>query len=244
MNDIIIFIFIITAFFFVMLLSKALQFADYAVEFKNPVQDSMISMLAILIIIISVVFNGLFTSKVIFGIKYTFIANFANLLPVILICYFKHDSFKSVGITKVNLLKSILLGCSLVLFFYLTVHFFISPNGMHYSSYYITSLLINYIIVGFFEEIIFRGYLQTRLTASLGKVKGLVLTAILFSLTHLSNGLILQHLNLNDALINSLALLPVSLLLGYIMLKAKNITAPAIFHAGLDWFGQIIIYTM
>lgn len=237
MNNVVIFIFIFVAGIFVKIAANILKFDNSSIEFKNPRQNGLIGLSAILIIIFIDIFNCLYTSKHIMGLKYTFIAALLELLPVILVLCFQHDTIESIGYTTKNLLRSIFLGLSLVALLLLTAHFFIIPNGMYYSESQKISILINCLIVGFSEETVFRGFLQTRLIAWLGQIKGMVLTAVLFSLVHIPSRLIYQQLSVMKAIIISLALIPCALLFGYIMMKAKNIAAPAIFHAGLDWLG-------
>lgn len=243
MNNVVIFIFIFVAGIFVKIAANILKFDNYSIEFKNPRQNGLISLAVILIIIVIDIFNCLYTSKHIMGLEYTFIAALLELLPVILVLYFQHDTIESIGYTTKNLFRSIFLGIILIAFFRLIVHFFITPNGMYYSVSQKISILINFLIVGFYEETVFRGFLQTRLIAWLGQMKGMVLTAVLFSLTHITSRLIYQQLSISNAIISSLPLIPCALLFSYIMLKAKNIAAPAIFHAGFDWINKVIIYT-
>ena len=235
MNNVVIFIFIFVAGIFVKIAANILKFDNYSIEFKNPRQNGLIGLGVMLIIVVIDIFNSSYTSKHIMGLEYTIIAALLELLPVILVLYFHHDTIESIGLTSKNLLRSIFLSLSLIALLLLTVHFFVIPNGMYYPVSKKISLLINYLIVGFYEEIAFRGFLQTRLIAWLGQMKGVVLTAIIFSLIHIPSRLIYQQLNIMNAIISSLVLIPSALLLGYIMLKAKNIVAPAIFHELTFW---------
>lgn len=151
MNNVVIFIFIFVAGIFVKIAANILKFDNSSIEFKNPRQNGLIGLSAILIIIFIDIFNCLYTSKHIMGLKYTFIAALLELLPVILVLCFQHDTIESIGYTTKNLLRSIFLGLSLVALLLLTAHFFIIPNGMYYSESQKISILINCLIVGFSE---------------------------------------------------------------------------------------------
>ncbi|MDV3425765.1 MAG: CPBP family intramembrane metalloprotease [Bacillota bacterium] len=241
MNNVVIFIFIFVAAIFVKIAANILKFDNYSIELKNPRQNGLIGLAVILIIEVIDICNCSYTSKHIMGLEYTIIAALQELLPVILVLYFQHDTIESIGLTSKNLLRSFFLSLSLIALLLVTVHFFIIPNGMYYPVSKKISLLINYLIVGFYEEIAFRGFLQTRLIAGWGQLKRVGLTAIICALIHIPSRLIYQQ-GINNAIISSLALIPCALLFGYIMLKAKNIVAPAIFHAGFDWLDIVIIY--
>lgn len=92
-----------------------------------------------------------------------------------------------------------------------------------------------YAIVGFSEEIVYRGYIQTRLVAFSGKLKGLVATSLIFALWHFPvryfqfSGVALE------ALASALLIFPSGLLLGYIMLRSQNIVPSSVFHLFANW---------
>jgi membrane protease YdiL (CAAX protease family) len=49
--------------------------------------------------------------------------------------------------------------------------------------------------------------------------------------------MVVGGLNPLAALVSSASLLPISLLMGYVLLRTENIVAPAIFHTFADWVG-------
>jgi membrane protease YdiL (CAAX protease family) len=95
-------------------------------------------------------------------------------------------------------------------------------------------------MVGFGEEFLFRGYLQTRLVARLGLGRGWILTALIFSLIHLPQRLVTPGTGIGDAAAATLGLLPVSLLLGFIMLRVQNVVAPGLFHTFANWASEVL----
>lgn len=94
---------------------------------------------------------------------------------------------------------------------------------------------IVYAIVGFSEEIVWRGYVQTRLVAWSGTGKGLVTTALLFSLLHFPTRYYLYSGVALEALVSALLLFPISLLFGYMMLRSQNTIPSSIFHLLMNW---------
>lgn len=158
---------------------------------------------------------------------------------VLLAIRYEKESILSIGITKSNLLKSILLGIFLGVVFFIGYQFISKENSMA-RIFTVSSLLsfIKYNFVGFSEEIIYRGYVQTRLSAWLGTSKGCTITAIIFVFTHFPIK-VFQGMDIQSAFTSCIILIPLSLMLGYIKLKTKNIYAPAILHMIIDWTQNI-----
>ena len=75
------------------------------------------------------------------------------------------------------------------------------------------------------EELLFRGVLQTWFTSRLGRTKSIILTSIIFAAVHFST----SHGVGNISLIFSLFTL--SIYLGFVYERQRNIIAPFIFHA-------------
>jgi membrane protease YdiL (CAAX protease family) len=91
-------------------------------------------------------------------------------------------------------------------------------------------------LVGFSEEILWRGYIQTRLAAHIGNLKGFVITSLLFTvLWHFPGQFFLQSGAVLDAFANTFTVLAPSLLFGYLMLKSQNVLPSSIFHLFWDW---------
>jgi membrane protease YdiL (CAAX protease family) len=93
---------------------------------------------------------------------------------------------------------------------------------------------MQYLIVGFAEETLFRGYVQVRWVAALGWWPGFLLASAVMSLFHLPILLLADHLTLLNALVEVIKIMPLSLLLGYALQKNGNIVAPAFIHLWLN----------
>jgi membrane protease YdiL (CAAX protease family) len=94
---------------------------------------------------------------------------------------------------------------------------------------------LQYVVVGFFEEFAFRGYLQTRLINWLGKTTGWLLVAVLFSLIHFGDRMVMLGMGPGEALLDCLTLIPISLFFGFVMLRTGSIVAPGIIHTFANW---------
>lgn len=99
---------------------------------------------------------------------------FLLITIVILAVLQEKESLLSLGITRLNLIKSCILGILLGIITVFVVNFSTLKTGRTINIMTSASLIsfVKYTIVGFSEEIIFRGYFQTRLTAWLGRYKG------------------------------------------------------------------------
>ncbi len=165
-------------------------------------------------------------------------SSFYFLITAIVILYvlYKKESFQSIGISKLNMIKSCILGIILGVGFYIFYQLLSKTNkAVDIISTASLLSLINFIFIGFSEEIIFRGFLQIRLIAWLGTKKGSVITAIIFSFFHLPVNLVFKGMDLQEAFFQCVNLIPLSLLFSYIMIKTKNITSVTILHTLIDW---------
>jgi len=85
-------------------------------------------------------------------------------------------------------------------------------------------------VVGFTQEVVWRGYVQTRLIAHHGTIAGLVVTALFFGLWHFPMRYFQYSGAAFEALASCLLIFPAGLLNGYIMLKSQNILPSSIYH--------------
>ena len=92
-------------------------------------------------------------------------------------------------------------------------------------------ILLFCIVIALAEESLFRGYIQLRLSAWLGKRNGWMLTSLAFVIWRL------PILLFNPAAfwINLLVLAIQSILLGWVMQKSGHVLAPGLYRAVSDW---------
>lgn len=99
----------------------------------------------------------------------------------------------------------------------------------------VVDLLEQVVFIGFAEEFFFRGYMMTRFCAWLGDLRGLLLNALTFSLTHAIFVVGRYGFRYPFFLAQSnLQTLAGGLLLGYIFLSSRNILPGSIFHTSMN----------
>jgi len=142
----------------------------------------------------------------------------------------------SIGITRANLGRMLALGLSSGVIYVLvsgalsSFHF----TGLSSSLFYGLVLLT---MVGFAEEVIWRGYIQTRLIVRVGRLKGLLVTSLMFAfLWHFPVAFYTEaSQNILGALLYASERFFPGVLLGYIMIRSQNIIPSSIFHLLYDW---------
>ena len=178
------------------------------------------------------------TVSITFGLWDAFLYGM-GFVVIIVAMKITRQNIGSIGINRKDTGKMLFLGFAisailLAIYGLLTISL---GGGFVGFSYFLAYDLILSIIVGFSEEIFWRGYIQTRLIAYSGTIKGLVVTSLLFAvLWHFpiayyveTSGVVLE------ALAWALLRFPIGLLLGYIMVKSQNIIPSSIIHLFIDW---------
>jgi uncharacterized protein len=105
--------------------------------------------------------------------------------PVIYTVWIRGRPLADLGLTTKNWRHAVGLGLVLGgIQFFLTLYGYDLPTPVDWVP-----LLTMSLMVGLFEAIFFRGFVQTRLSASLGPVPGVVGAAALYALYHIGNGM-------------------------------------------------------
>lgn len=131
-----------------------------------------------------------------------------------------------------NLFPSIILGTLVGIIFLVSNGRLTNLPALFTASGFFAALY--YLVVGFAEETLFRGYVQVRWVSALGWWKGFLLTSLVMVLFHAPLILITWDLPLQEALLHMLRMMPLSLLAGYAMHKSGNIAVPGTIHLCLN----------
>ncbi len=75
--------------------------------------------------------------------------------------------------------------------------------------------------------------------AKIGKYKGWVLTSVVMAIVHIAPRMIEKNLNPADAVLDTILIIPPSLLMGYMFLRTRSIVASGVFHTLVNW--QVVL---
>ena len=237
-------------------LTKILKVRYRGFKFLNPKKSALYAIVAVTIstcmvtgvVILSISQN---TSKVASNIQRYNISNVISiaiswliiLAPILIVKKIRNEAWRSTGISKHNLKASILIGIILAIITVVSVILFSSKSLRDIEQNLTLSSLWElgyFAVVGFCEEFMYRGYLQTRLMGWIGKGKGWILTSIVMALMHIPQRMLSMGISPKDAVVSSALLIPISLMMGYIFIKTENIAASSIYHTFADWVSVLM----
>jgi len=161
------------------------------------------------------------------------------ILPVLALVKARHQSFETVGLTKKNMWFSIALGLILGLIFVAIGILFSGTTGKATVDNVVYGF-VYFLAVGFGEELLMRGYFQTRCISWLGTGKGLILASLTMAFYHLPQRIFAVGLDPLQAVLSATALVPLSFAFGFLMLRTRNILGPTVMHLIIDWIPSII----
>lgn len=170
--------------------------------------------------------------KLLFGL----ITDLPAFLGVFLILKFRKQHISTVGIRKKGLKPSILIG---IIFLLLTRLQFIKNTGI--NIIFMNKTLFYIFFVGFYEELICRGFLWPRLVVGLGRIWGTVISGLFFGMAHIPIDIVFNNKTFLDTIIfgnnsntNIGGGLLGALFFIYIYTRNDNILLPSFIHGILD----------
>ncbi len=171
-----------------------------------------------------------------------------EVLPIFVIMRLRKQSLKSIGLKKEKTLKSIFIGLVFSIPFIVPPVIIAIMQGKQLASLpnLIWLFLFYFLIIGFAEELVFRGYLQTRLQGLIkGKWLSIVITGLLFTLTHIPFQMVSRDLGLLEFIMTHggmiLITFPIHIYLVYIYTRDQNILSVTITHTFINLMGVIFI---
>jgi len=161
----------------------------------------------------------------------------AILLPVVLLLVIRRQPLLSVGLSQPSMKLGLMLGIALVLItIFLRGKVYSLLDGVSAGEF---NYLVISLVLALAGEIVFRGFIQLRFTAWLGRTGGWLLTSLahfLFCLPFvwLMNGEVLSAVWL-PAVVQLLQ----SILLGWIMRRSGNVLAGGLYQAASFWVASL-----
>ncbi|HEY8889509.1 MAG TPA: CPBP family intramembrane glutamic endopeptidase [Clostridium sp.] len=238
-------------------LAKILKIKYRGYKFSNPKKSALYAIAAItistcMITGLMILSNSKNTSQVASSVQpYTYnlgmvinsaISWLILLSPILIMKKVRKETWATTGVSKHNYKESILIGAILgiitlvIVILYSSTSLSVIRGNLNLSAFW---ALFNFAVAGFAEEFMYRGYLQIRLMEWIGKWKGLILTSMVMALIHIPQRMA-YGLSPNEAIISAVLLIPMSLIMGYTMIKTENILAPGIYHTFYNWINVLM----
>ena len=236
------------------LLAKALKLRPKPIVIADPRKEAKMTFLVIVVVFVATALLAVFDYVILqpslqpdtssFGLVNVLLQvpyYIGWVLPVVIAMKRTKQNRWSIGISRENIGRMLTVGFALTAVLYAYDGFVAPYMGAGFAGFS-PSLFYAFIVftlAGFREEIVWRGYIQTRLVAYSGTLKGIVVTAILFTFLHFPvryyqfSGVTLE------ALASTILLIPISLLFGYMMLRCQNTLPSSIFHVFYNWSGVV-----
>ena len=155
---------------------------------------------------------------------------FSAVILLFFVKYFEKTTFEYFGFSKENNLEAIKVGTGLAIFSIVgVVAILLMSNNISLSLSkdlkigIIIILAILVLMQGFLEEVVFRGYLMTRLAAKKGKWIAILLSSIFY--------LVFRMSNLTTSKIDLLNIFLISVVMSLLYWYFDNVLVIAIFHA-------------
>lgn len=171
-----------------------------------------------------------------------------QLLPIFIIIKVKKQNLKSIGLKKDKSLKSIFLGIvfSLPILISTVVKSINNGNHIIISSNLILLFIYFLIEIAFVEEIVFRGFIQTRIQGLIkSKWTSIIIVGFMFSLMHIPFQLVRANMPLSEFILNDYVHLIFTFIMHiyfvYIYTRDNNIVSSSITHTLIDFIPSIFM---
>lgn len=168
-----------------------------------------------------------------------------NLLLIIacmILVLVRKQKLSSIGFTLKNIGKSLLTGTVLgiIFSFFMNVLPNILAGGKIISvNQAIYNIFYYFIIISLTEEVIFRGYIQTRLYGLIkNDNQAVLLTGFLFYTFHLPFQMPVNGMQMN--LINMAVMVFLHFVINSVYRKYNSLAGATVFHGLLDWGGNLL----
>ncbi len=171
-----------------------------------------------------------------------------TILPAIVIAFLRRQGLASIGIKKNNMLKSILLGILFAIPLILPTIFIGISKGYDFANIedIIWEFLYYLLCIGFVEELVFRGFIQTRIRGLIKNKKlSVVIVGLMFGFLHIPFQMLKANMSILQFIQQDIVHLITTVILHiyfvYIYERDDNIIAPTITHTLINFISHIFI---
>lgn len=175
--------------------------------------------------------------KLIFGL----LMDIPGFIAVIVVLKFRKQKINTIGLRRQGLKSSIYIGAILSSMFWV---YYISSKG--FSIKLICGSIFYIIFTGFYEELIFRGFLWPRLVVGFGRTWGTILSGIFFGMAHLPIDIVFNNKTVfetfilgNTSNLNICGGIAIALLFVFIYTRNCNILLPSFIHGIQDMLSML-----
>lgn len=174
--------------------------------------------------------------------------NVALAVICVIIVLIRKQKLKSIGFDKIEIKKSFVFGIVLALFIFLVdfIPGYLAGYEMLPLAKLFSNFLYYFFIIALVEEIVFRGFIQTRIYGIIkNPILSILVTAFLFMTMHIPFQMGAAHVGVITYISTYFISLFITFLwhivFNFMYAKYNSIAAPTIFHAVLDWANYLFI---
>ncbi len=226
----------------VYVLSRILKIAPPPIVLGNPRREARVAALVVVVVVAISVPTLLLsawypTSTTDPGMIVQVAAGDAMLLATVFAAgWATHQPWTTMGLSRKSWPRLIVLGLVPSAVYVPSVGLMTPvPTGGFPGAVPLLIALVWTAIVGFSEEITFRGYLQTRFEAAWGTWVGYALTVVVFAFAHFPGSYVRYSGDMLQATLSALGRVGLGLLLGFFYLRSRNVVPGAISHWFYNW---------
>lgn len=202
----------------------------------------IVSFLSLYLIKISPLFSIMRNNtNSIYKLIFAILMDTPGFAAIIVVLKYRKQKINTIGLIRYGLKSSIYIGSML---FFIFCFYYISKKG--FSINLIWRSLFYIIFIGFYEELIFRGFLWPRLVVGFGRTWGTILSGIFFGMMHLPIDIVFNNKTIFETFIlgnssntNILGGVVGALWFIFIYTRNSNILLPSFVHGIQDMLSML-----
>lgn len=180
-------------------------------------------------------------TNTIYKLIYALLMDMPGIIAIIVVLKYRKQKISTIGLRRQGIKSSIYIGVILILMFWF---YYISNKG--FSIELILGSLFYIVFIGFYEELIFRGFLWPRLVVGFGRTWGTIISGVFFGMMHLPIDIIFNNKTIFETFIlgassnsNIGGGILGALWFIFIYTRNKNILLPSFIHGIQDMLSML-----